>query len=48
MNRRSIRKYKDQEIDKGTINKIIKGTLTSPSVKNRKPWELIVVRDKKI
>lgn len=31
MNRRTIRKYKDQEVDKETIDKIIKGALTSPS-----------------
>jgi nitroreductase len=48
INRRTIRKYKDQEIDKKTIDKIIKGALTSPSGKNIKPWELIVVTDKEI
>lgn len=46
MNRRSIRKYKDQEVSKEIINKIIQGALTSPSGRNKKPWELIVVTDK--
>lgn len=48
MNRRTIRKYQDKEIDKETIDKIIKGALTSPSGVNKKPWELIVVTDKEI
>lgn len=47
-NRRTIRKYKDKEVDKETIDKIIKGSLTSPSGKNIKPWELIVVTDKEV
>lgn len=48
MKRRSIRKYQKQEVDKETIDKIIKGALTSPSGRDRKPWELVVVTDKKI
>lgn len=48
MNRRSIRKYKDKAIEKEKIDQIIKGALTSPSGRNIKPWELIVVDDKEI
>lgn len=48
MNRRSIRKYKDQEVEKEIIDKIIKVALTSPSGRDRKPWQLIVVTDKEI
>jgi len=48
MNRRSIRKYKDQEIPKEIIDKIIQGALTAPSGRNKKPWELIVVTDKDV
>ncbi len=48
MNRRSIRKYKDQEVPKEIIDKIIQGALTSPSGRNKKPWELVVVTDKEI
>ena len=48
MKRRSIRKYKDQEVEKEVLDKILKGALTSPSSKNRRPWELIVVDDKEI
>lgn len=48
MKRRSIRKYKDQEVEKEVLDKILKGALTSPSSKNRRPWELIVVDHKEI
>lgn len=44
--RRSIRKYKDQEVEKEKIDKILKGALTSPSSKGSRPWDLIVVDDK--
>lgn len=48
INRRSIRKYKDQKIEKEKVDKILKGALTSPSGKNIQPWELIVVDNKDI
>ncbi|NLK43053.1 MAG: NAD(P)H nitroreductase [Tissierellia bacterium] len=48
MNRRSIRKYKDQELSKEIIDKIIQAALTAPSGRNKKPWELVVVTDKEI
>jgi nitroreductase len=44
--RRSIRKYKDKQIEKGKIDLIIENTLFSPTSKNRRPWEFIVVKDK--
>ncbi|WMM25362.1 nitroreductase family protein [Tissierella sp. MB52-C2] len=46
MKRRSIRKYEDREIEKEALDKILQGALTSPSSKNRRPWELIVVDNK--
>ena len=48
MNRRSIRKYTDQEIDQEIVDKIVKAALTSPSGRNKKPWELVVLRDKEV
>ncbi|CAK7042435.1 NAD(P)H nitroreductase [Tissierella sp. P1] len=48
MNRRSIRKYKNQELEKEILDKILQGALTSPSGKNKKPWELVVVNNKEI
>jgi len=46
MERRSIRKYKDKKIDKELLDRILQGALISPSGKNIRPWELIVVNDK--
>lgn len=48
MNRRSIRKYKDKEIPKDLIDKIVQAALTSPSGRNKKPWELVVVTERDI
>ena len=48
INRRSIRKFKDQKVEKEKLDKILKGALTSPSSKNAQPWELVVVDDKEI
>lgn len=48
MNRRTIRKFKAQEIEKEKIDIILKGALTAPSGRNIMPWELIVVTDKDV
>lgn len=48
MSRRTIRKYKDQEVEREVIDKIVKAALTSPSGRNIRPWELIVVTDKEV
>jgi len=47
-NRRSIRKYKKQEIEKDKIEKLIKAALLSPSSKARYPCEFIFVNDKEL
>lgn len=44
--RRSIRKYKDLQIEKIKIDTIIENTLFSPTSKNRRPWEFIIVQDR--
>ncbi|WP_418965143.1 nitroreductase family protein [Cetobacterium sp.] len=44
--RRSIRKYTSQNIEKEKLDEILKVALTSPTGRNLKPFELIVVRDK--
>jgi len=45
-NRRSIRKYKIQEIEKDKIEKLMEAALLSPSSKARYPCEFIFVNDK--
>ena len=46
--RRSVRKYKNESIPKEKIEKILQAGLISPSGRNRRPWELIVVEDKEV
>ncbi|AXU52669.1 TPA: nitroreductase family protein [Clostridioides difficile] len=44
--RRSIRKYKDVEVEKEKLDKILKAALLAPSSKGLRTWEFIVVDDK--
>lgn len=46
LKRRSIRKYKNESISKEQLEMILKAGLISPSGRNRRPWEFIVVEDK--
>lgn len=48
MTRRSIRKYKRKAIETKKIDTIIQAALTSPSGKNKRPWELVLVDNKDI
>ncbi|TRO47773.1 hypothetical protein E2P65_03880 [Candidatus Bathyarchaeota archaeon] len=43
--RRSIRKYKPQEIPLGDLQEILKAAQLAPSAGNRQPWRFVVVRD---
>jgi nitroreductase len=43
--RRSIRKYKPDEIPKDVLDKLLSAMRLAPSAKNRQPWRFIVVRD---
>jgi len=47
-NRSSIRKYKEQEIEKDKIEKLIKAALLSPSSKANYPCKFIFVSDKEL
>lgn len=46
MKRRSIRKFKDEKLDKELIKKVLSAGLLAPSSKNKKPIEFIVIEDK--
>lgn len=46
--RRSIRKFKDQEIEKEKIDQIVKAALLSPSSRGICPWEFMIVNDKNL
>jgi nitroreductase len=45
MNRRSIRKYENKEVDDDLINKILEAGIWAPSAGNLQSWEVIVVKD---
>ena len=46
--RRSIRSYTSKEIEEDKLNKILKAALVSPTGKNLKPFELVVIKDKEM
>lgn len=46
--RRSIRKYKEGEISKETINKILEAGMSAPSAINEQPWHFVVITEKNI
>lgn len=48
LKRRSIRKYKNDDIPAGKIEKIIDAGLLAPTSRNRKPCEFIVVKDRSV
>lgn len=48
LNRRSIRKYEERQIERDKIDIILKSALLSPSSRSRRPWEFIVVSDKEM
>lgn len=48
LERRSIRKYKDKKVEEEKINKILAAGKVAPSGKNKKPWEFMVIEDKKV
>lgn len=45
--RRSIRKYKDKEVEKEKILTCLEAARWAPSASNKQPWEFLIVQDKK-
>lgn len=43
--RRSIRKYKNEVIDKQELIKILGGAMYAPSAANKQPWHFLVIDD---
>jgi nitroreductase len=46
--RRSIRKYKDTEVEEDKVRAILEAGQWAPSASNKQPWHFIVVRDKQM
>lgn len=47
-NRRSIRKYKDVEIEDEKIEEILKSGMAAPSARGTEPWHFFVIRNRDI
>ncbi len=43
--RRSIRRYKDMEVNEEKLNKILESARLAPSAANRQEWKFLVVKD---
>ena len=46
LNRKSVRKYSDKQVEKEKIDMIMKCAMAAPSAMNKQPWEILVVTDK--
>ena len=46
--RRSIRRYKDIELENEKLENIIKSALLAPSSRGRRPWQFVAVTDKEL
>lgn len=46
-NRRSCRNFTPDKVEKEKIDQLLKAALWSPTSKNNRPWEFVVVEDKK-
>lgn len=44
--RRSIRKYKDQQVDDAHIQQMLRAAMYAPSAGNEKPWHFIILKDR--
>ena len=48
LKRRSIRKFKDQDVSKEIIKDLLECAMAAPSACNKQPWEFFVVENKEI
>lgn len=44
--RRSIRNFKNQEVEQEKIEALLRAGMQAPSARNQQPWEFVVVTDK--
>jgi len=47
-NLRSIREYKEKEVEEEKIHKVLEAARLAPSALNKQPWRYVVVRDKEM
>lgn len=46
LNRRSIRKFKNMQVEAEKIDLLLRAAMQAPSAGNQQPWEFLVVQDK--
>ncbi len=46
--RRTIRKYKNENISEEVLNQILEAAMHAPSAVNQQPWHFVVITDKEI
>jgi nitroreductase len=44
-NRRSVRSYTAQKIDRATVTKLLHAAVQAPSASNTQPWSFVVIQD---
>jgi nitroreductase len=48
LSRRSVRKYTSKLVEDDKIIEVLKAAMYAPSAVNKRPWEFIVIRDRKL
>lgn len=48
MQRRSIRKFKETEVNKQKIDQLVRAMLLAPTSRNRNPWRFVVITEKEL
>lgn len=48
LQRRSIRKFTEEQVDRETILQILQAGMAAPSATNRQPWEFVVLTERKL
>jgi nitroreductase len=46
MTRRSIRRYSNQEVGGGLVEKMLRAAMAAPSASNEQPWHFVVMRER--
>lgn len=47
-NRKSVRKYTERPVEKEMLETLVRAGMAAPSSKDRRPWEFIIVTDRKL
>lgn len=46
--RRAVRAYRDEAVDRETVRKLIQAAVQAPSAMNSQPWAFAIIQDRKI